>query len=71
MKYMFKNTPIQILLDKYNYNSIKKLPKNISIQSIDSRHRFLQSLNDHIKNKYTIHHCLTIKEMIHNIVSFI
>jgi len=68
---IYTNTPIQALLNKYNYNSIKDLPKNISIQSIDSRHRFLQSLNNHIKNNKKIHHCLTIKEMIHIIVSFI
>jgi len=68
---MFSNTPTEKLLNKYNYNSIKHLPKNISIQSIDTRHRFLRSLNDHIKNNYKIHHCLTIKEMICIIISFV
>jgi len=68
---MFENTPIEKLLTKYNYKSIKHLPKNISIQSIDSRHRFLQSLNNHIKGNKAIHHCLTIKELIHIIISFI
>jgi len=71
MSCMFENTPIQELLIKYNYKSIKDLPKNISIQSIDTRHRFLRSLNDHIKNNRLIHQCLTIKEMIHTIISFI
>jgi len=71
VKKIFKQTPIQKLLNKYKYMCIKNLPKNISIQSIDTRHRFLQSLNDHIKNNHKIHDCLTIKEMIHIIISFI
>jgi len=69
--HMFSNTLMEKLLIKYKYNSIKDLPKNISIQSIDTRHRFLRSLNDHIKSSKSIHHCLTIKEMIHIIISFI
>jgi len=68
---MYIHTPIQILLTKYNYESIKELPKNVSIQSIDTRHRFLRCLNDHVKNNKEIHHCLTIKELICIIISFI
>jgi len=71
MASMFENTPIEKLLIKYKYNSIKDLPKNIPIQSIDARHRFLRSLNDYIKNKKQMHHCLNIKELIYMIISFI